>query len=145
MKKYICKFLAVMTVITSLGCPVFASENVNQTSDIIIVHEDVSHDEAMSDPSYNLSVAEALSGLVFPADDVVSWNVWGEKGYQTIDEVDMARAIGYSQQLRNGWVTATYHYTRTLLLCARRGLLSCGVVGRWRWLPLFLMGNVAFL
>lgn len=99
--------IAVMAGI--MGLPAYAAEGAGTVE---IVREDVPHEEAVLDDSYDETMADhsAMNNSVSRS---VSWHVWGEREYQNIGSYSMVRAVGYSEQLSDGWVTSTYHYTRT--------------------------------
>lgn len=93
-------------------------------SDIEIVREDVSREEAMRDPTFNLGLSQALSESDREARGA-RWNVWGDT--EKTDPTT-THPIGYSEHVNSeGEVLDTYHYTRTYLT---NGVRKAGDSGR---------------
>ena len=126
MRKKILLSALLMTLTCFFTIPACAQEN---SGGVEVIREDVPHEIAVEDASYNSELANILSEISTYADDVVSWHVWGERDYQILGRENMARAIGHSEQVRNNsWVTATYHYTRTFF--GANALTAVGDSGR---------------
>lgn len=109
MKRKLQMAVLLAVVVGVMGFPAYAAE---KSETIEIVREDVPHEEAVLDDSYDATVA-ARSETNNSVSRSVSWNVWGEREYQNTGSYSMVRAVGHSEQVSDGWVTSTYHYTRT--------------------------------
>lgn len=93
-------------------------------SNVEIVREDVSREEAMCDPTFNL----ALSQMLLENNQETRgarWEVWGDTERAT---PTTTYPVGYSQHVNSdGDVLDTYHYTRTYLT---NGFKTSGDSGR---------------
>ena len=109
------KVFALIVILTiSMGLPVCAKEGDGViNNDIVIIREDVSHEEALHDSTY-----DATQKSTYPErtkSRSVSWNVWGERVAGTNGGVWGYTPVGYSEHLDGTTVLETYHYTRTYL------------------------------
>lgn len=109
------KVITLLTILTiSMGLPVCAKEDNNSINDdIIIIRENVSHEEALHDSSYN--TMQKNTNTETTKSRSVSWHVWGERVAGTNGGVWGYTPIGYSEHLDGSEVLETFHYTRTYL------------------------------
>ena len=125
MKRKFKMALLLVTIIGTIGLPVHAAE---ETKNIEVIREDVPHEIAVLDDSYDENVAMQNMEMNNVVDRAVSWHAWGEREYQLLGRQNMARAVGHSEQVNDGWVTSTYHYTRTFF--GETALTATGDSGR---------------
>lgn len=107
----------MVVVVMSMGITAFADEI--EPSDAVITREDISIEEAMSNPSFSMDqllVSEKISkseGRGINSYDEPVWSCWGSRGLDSSSH--MYYPIGYSVARIGGVAQPTYHYTRTFL------------------------------
>lgn len=117
MKKVNTKALAVLCLVASLssGTLCFASssdeivsnnEEIEVSTNLEVIREDVTEEEATNDETYSEELDAASKETPSIARSVY-WSVWGE--------ISSNRPVGYSAQYNMHTVQSTYHYTRTYL------------------------------
>lgn len=120
LKKRILAVSATALCCISLVTPfnAFASESVvvreRINENAVIVREDVSLSEALSDPSFalhhqDLNVCENIQP------NATTWEVWGTSLDTVQNGTTGAIPVGYSRHVNNGTTLSTWHYTRTYL------------------------------
>lgn len=120
----------VMLCTTGVTC-LAAEDSDNKQKEaqhkVLVIREDVSKEEAMSDATYDSVQAQMLETEV-GADVSISrsgephWDVWGSREDKIENGVSGAVPIGYSRLVDSmGVEYKTYHYTRTYLGSLKRG------------------------
>lgn len=121
-KSIICGLLMTSTLLVSAG-----AAHV-ETSDIVAIREDIPRAEAVLDPTFNPALSNEDYTSLQPR--AVTWDVWGEKVYTTIDH-SSAKPVGYSAHMDGSTVLSTYHYTRTFLGSAGDVVISGDSGRKW--------------
>lgn len=117
--------LGVLVILQTTAITAFANDTQAKVNrDCKIIREDVSHEEAIMDQTYDLQKASRLKNIE-PKN--ASWKTWGVMGdKEWVSGVYGAAPIGYSKHINSsGQTLNTYHYTRTYL-----GLTKWGDSGR---------------
>lgn len=102
--------ITCMLVLTS-ALPVSAKTDSNSEPSVIqIEREDVSLEEALQDPTFDINHA-GENEIIMPRSTY--WKVWGDTQYRSSDNT--MRPLGFSEHKSGNTTLNTYHYTRTYL------------------------------
>ena len=117
-KKMFCVLLSVTLVFSeNLASHAMSNSSESRNFDAIIIREDISHEEAMQDNTYDVmqgSLNNSGNISTLSANEVY-WDVWGAYLDRIDGGVRGAIPVGFSAHKNGDTVLDTYHYTRTYL------------------------------